>query len=94
MSRTREEFAIEIDPESELAKALAKDDEAPVVIVSDGTRYEVVRIEDESMEGFRPARVREALRPAPTIFTPEEAERLKQDIYRWRDEGTRPLKRP
>ena len=47
------------------------------------------REEDEDAEAFR-----EALRRAAGTFTPEEGEQLKQNIYRWREEGTRPINRP
>lgn len=75
-------------------RALRAEDARPVELLSDGVRNEVVRLgsetrDDESAEAFR-----EAMRRASRIFSPEEAERLKQDIYRWREEGTRPIDRP
>jgi hypothetical protein len=86
---------IEVDPESELARALAAMDEKAVVLVSNGARFSVMRAEDgDPSAGSDQERVREALRAGSGIFTPEEAERLKQDIYRWREEGTRPIDRP
>jgi hypothetical protein len=94
MVKERDTVTIEVDPESELAKALAEAGEKPIVLVSDGIRYEVVRVEHDLWKDYDPERVREALRAATGIFTPEEAEQLKRDIYRWREEGTRPIDRP
>ena len=89
-----ETIAIEIDPESELGKALAAAGRHPIALVSNGRRYVVSRepddrCDDDGLEAFR-----EALRAAAGVFTPEEAEQLKRDIYRWREEGKRPNNRP
>jgi hypothetical protein len=70
------------------------DDEREVALVSDGTRYEVVCIEPENADEDEADALRAALRAAVGIFTPEEAEQLNQNIYRWREEGTRPIDRP
>jgi hypothetical protein len=81
MVKDRERVTIEIDPNSELGRALRAADEP-----------EAVRIEhdaDDDAEAFRAS-----LRASAGIFTPEEAEQLKQNIYRWREEGTRPIDRP
>jgi hypothetical protein len=90
MVNTQDVVTIEIEPGSELARALRAVDRNPVVIVSDGVRYEVNRAggerdTDDDREAFRAA-----LRAAAGVFTPEEADRLKQDIYRWREEGSKP----
>jgi hypothetical protein len=90
----KERLTIEIDTNSVLARALRAEDARPVELLSDGVRYEVVRLgsepgDEEAAEAFR-----EAMRRAARIFTPEVAERLKQDIYRWREEGTRPIEQP
>jgi hypothetical protein len=93
MVRERETVTIELDPASELAKALKAAGKHPITLVSDGRRYLVSRdpldAVDDDAEAFR-----EALRAAAGTFTPEEGERLKRDIYRWREEGTRPINRP
>ena len=86
---------IEIDPESDLAKALASAGRKTVLLVSNGDRYLVTRAEDEEEKtGADREDFLAALRAAAGTFTPEEGERLKRDIYRWREEGTRPANRP
>ena len=85
---------ITLDPGSELAKALSEADEKPVVLVSNGARFKVSRAEDDFRDDYDPKAFSDALRAAVGIFTPEEAEQLKAQIYRAREEGTRPINRP
>jgi hypothetical protein len=93
MVKERELVTIELDPESEIAKALIVAGDTPVVLVSNGSRYLVRRDADDLVIEDDAELFREALRAATGIFTPEEAEQLKRDIYRWREEGTRPIDR-
>lgn len=94
MVKEREMVTIELEPESELAKALAAAGKTPVVLVSNGDRYVVSRQPVEPTDDYDPEDFRAALRAAAGTFTSEEAEELRQNIYRWREEGTRPLSRP
>ncbi len=88
-----EPLTIKVDPDSELAHAL---DEAatPVVLERDGVRYRLSREEDDPWAHYDPAKLRAALRQVAGTITPEEGERLKELIYRGREEGTRPPDRP
>ena len=81
-----------LDPQSEIAKALKAVDKEPVVLVSNGERFRVSR--DETSHADDDEEFEEALRAVFGILSPEEGERRKQDIYRWREEGTRPIDRP
>lgn len=81
-----------LDPQSEIAKALESVDAEPVVLVSNGERFRVSREETTSADDD--AEFEAALRAVVGTLTPEEAERRTQDIYRWREEGTRPIDRP
>ena len=83
---------LKIDPQSEIAKALKAMDTEPVVLVSNGERFRVSR--DETSPANNDEEFEEALRAVVGTLTPEEAEQLTQDIYRWREEGTRPIDRP
>jgi hypothetical protein len=85
---------ITIDPESELGKALAEADDTPVVLALDGVRFRVSRSDDDPWANYDPQRLRDGLRKIAGLITPEEAERLKEMIYRGREEGTRPIDRP
>ena len=88
---TNDDRTITLDPESELAKALepiCNDRNESITFISNGRRYIASRdpmdwVKDDA-EAFR-----EALRAVVGTLTPEEGERLKRDIYRWREEGSR-----
>ena len=88
-----EPLTIKVDPDSELARAL---DEAAmsVVLERNGVRYRVSPEADDPWANYDPAKLRAALRQVAGTITPEEAEQLKADLYRAREDGTRPLDRP
>jgi hypothetical protein len=85
---------IHIDPESDLARSLATADDEPVLLESNGVRFRVIRVDDDPWADYDPEKVREGLRKFSGMISPEEADRIKELIYRGREEGTRPLDRP
>ena len=91
---SNEPLTITIDPDSELGRALANTDGSPVVLDRNGTRFRVTREPDDPRANYDPEKVRAGLRAVDGTLTPEEGERLKELIYRGREEGTRPIDRP
>ena len=95
-----EPLTITIDPDSELGRALDESGDEPVVLVQGATRFLVIRqsidsrAEDDPWANYDPEKVREGLRKVAGLLTPDEGERMKEMIYRARDEGTRPIDRP
>lgn len=89
-----ETMTITVDPESELGRALDRVEEAPIVLVRNGFRYRVTRDPDDPWANYDPERFLEVLREVAGTLTPEEGERIKELIYRGREEGTRPITRP
>lgn len=90
---TQEPLIVQIDPECELVHALDEAAAKPLVLISNGVRYRVQRQKtpDENLwTEYDPERLRATLRDAAGTLTPEEGERLKEAIYRGREEGTRP----
>ena len=85
---------ITVDPESELGRALEEPDEAPIILVRNGARFRVTRDPDDPWANYDPEKVRAGLRKFANLLTPEEADRIKEGIYRGREEGTRPIDRP
>lgn len=85
---------ITIEPDSELGRALNDAHDAPVFIERSGKRYRVTRDQDDRWGGYDPEKFRAALRKIAGTITPEEAERLKEAIYKGREEGTRTIDRP
>jgi hypothetical protein len=90
----REPLTITIDPDSELGKALEAPDNVPIILVRNGTRFRVTRDPEDPWANYDPEKVREGLRKFANLLTPEEADRIKEGIYRGREEGTRPIDRP
>ena len=91
---TKELLTITIDPDSELGRALVEADGSPIVLERNGARFRVTREPDDPWANYDPEKVRAALRAVAGTLTPDEGERLKELIYRGREEGTRPIDRP
>lgn len=89
-----ETMTITVDPDSELGRALETSDESPVILVRDGARFRVTRDSDDPWANYDPERFLEGLREIAGTISPEEGERMKELIYRGREEGTRPITRP
>jgi len=90
----KEPLTIVIDPDSELGRALGETDGGPVVLLRNGTRFRVTRDSDDPWANYDPEKVREGLREIAGTLSPAEGERIKELIYRGREEGTRPITRP
>jgi hypothetical protein len=87
-------LTITIDPDSELGRALDDTDGPPVILERNGARFLVTRDPDDPWANYNPEKVRAGLRKFAGMLTPEEGERIKETIYRGREEGTRPIDRP
>lgn len=91
---SKEPLTITIDPDSELAHALAEADAKPVLLDSNGVRFRVIRAGDDLWADYDPDAVLTGLHTIAGTVSPEEGERMKELIYRGREEGTRPIDRP
>ena len=91
---TRQPDPITVGEETNLGRLLDTAASTPVRLERNGIIYRLVREETDPWAAYDPERVREGLRRYAGTLTPEEGERLKDQIYRARDEGTRPLHRP
>ena len=89
-----EPLTIHLDPDSDLARALADADAEPVFLDSNGVRWRVIRATDDLWAGYDPDAVLAGLQAAAGSLSREEGERIKELIYRGREEGTRPLSHP
>jgi hypothetical protein len=90
----KEPLTITIDPDSELGRALDQPGEEPVVLLCNGTRFRVTRDADDPWANYDPEKVLEGLHEIAGTLSPAEGERIKELIYRGREEGTRPITRP
>ena len=89
-----EPLTITIDPDSELGQALTESDGSAVILLHNGARFLVTRDPDDPWANYDPEKVRAGLRKFGGMISPEEGERIKETIYRGREEGTRLLDRP
>jgi hypothetical protein len=87
-------LTITIDSDSELGRALDDSDGSPVILERNRARFRVTRDPDDPWADYDPEKLRAALRAVAGTLTADEGERLKELIYRGREEGTRPINRP
>ncbi len=87
-------LTIHLDPDSELARALADANAGPIQLDANGVRFLVVPVRDDLWTGYDPGAVLAGLQGAAGTLSREEGERMKALIYRGRKEGTRPLTGP
>ncbi len=86
--------SIDISAESETADRLREADKAPIVFVVGEARYRVVREQvnpavDDIWSGYDPQKAIDGMRAAAGSWKDIDAEALKADIRRWREEGSR-----
>ena len=98
---TGKTITIHVEPDSELGRALAEADEREIVLERNGKRYRVepaprLDIADPTdiWAGYDPERLRETIERFAGTLSDQEAEEIKELIYRAREEGTRPPDRP
>jgi hypothetical protein len=84
---------IYVGPDSELGKALENGDQE-IVLISGDERFKISRDTTDPRGDFDYEAFRRALSEISGLISPEEAERRKEQLYRWREEGSRPITRP
>jgi hypothetical protein len=90
----KDPLTISIDPESELGRALDAMNGEPVVLLRGAERFRIIRDPKDPWASYDPERFLESLREIAGTISPEEGERMKELVYRGREEGTRPINRP
>ena len=90
----KQPLTITIEPDSELGRALDETAGVLVILLRGGTRFRVTRDPDDPWANYDPEKVLEGLHEISGSLAPAEGERLKELIYRGREEGTRPISRP
>ena len=88
---------IKVSAGSELGKLLNEAREHAVVLETNGELYRLDRMEKEPediWEGYDPEKVREAVKKSAGTWADLDGDELIADIYRAREEGSRPADRP
>jgi hypothetical protein len=89
-----ESRTITIDADSELGHALDESNGYPIVLLRGEKRFRVTPDPEDPWANYDPEKVLEGLREIAGTISAEEAEWMKELIYRGREEGTRPITRP
>lgn len=88
-----EPYVIDVDPDSEPGRAL-DNGSREVVLICGEKRFQVSRGPVGRRGNYDPEAFHRALLKIAGTITPAEAERRKEELYRWREEGSRPPTRP
>jgi hypothetical protein len=84
----KETLTITIDPDSELGRALAEVDDAPIVLKRGGARFRVTRDADELWAEYDPQRVRRALRQSAGALAGVDVAALKRKLREQRSQDS------
>lgn len=90
----QEEKTIKVTDDVELDDVLDAAKHRPVRLEKDGVSYRLQREDEDIWAGYDPGRLLAGINAAAGSITPEEADRLKEAVYRVREEGTRPINLP
>lgn len=85
---------VHVPTDSELAHLLDEAGEGNLRLEKDGIVYRLVREEGDESRPYDPAAVRDALARLAGALSEDEADRLIENVYRAREEGSRPAQRP
>jgi hypothetical protein len=88
MGMTKEPLMLTIDPESELGRALAAVDDAPLVLERSGARFRVTREVDALWADFDPQRTRRALRQSAGALAGVDVTALKRELREQRNQDS------
>lgn len=90
----REPKTITVDPDSELGHLLDEATDAPLVLEKSGVRYLVSRDSSRARPDMSKEHYQKVLDETLGSWSDIDADALIKDIYRWREEGSRPIDRP
>jgi hypothetical protein len=90
---------IHVEPDSELAHLLDDAEGRPLVLIKGRERFRVTREATAETPGdpwanYDPEKLMEGVRAAAGAWADVDTEALKEKIYRWREDGSRPSNRP
>ena len=86
---------IRVTPDSELARFLDELEETPVLLEKNGKLYRITEEPGEDIwAGYDPEKARAALEKVAGSWADIDKDKLIAEIYRARDEGSRPITRP
>ena len=88
---------IKVAPDSELGRLLTEAGGEPLLLETNGKLYRLTRMgteREDIWEGYDPKKVKEAIAATAGSWADLDTDKLIADIYRAREEGSRPATRP
>ncbi len=86
---------LRVVPGSEIDRLLDQAEAAPLVLERNGTRFRLAKEAKEDIwAGYDPEAARRALEETAGSWADLDTDKMIEDIYRWRQEGSRPPDRP
>ncbi len=86
---------IKIRPNSEIARLLEDARDQPLVLESNGVTYRLYREEPENIwQDYDPEKARRTIAELAGSWVDIDTDRMIQELYRAREEGSRPETRP
>ena len=80
---------------SEIDRLLDEAEAAPLILERNGTRFRLSKEAKEDIwAGYDPQAARKALDETAGSWADLDTDKMIEDIYRWREEGSRPPDRP
>jgi hypothetical protein len=83
---------IHVDDDSDLAPLLDRAAQVPLRLERGGVVYRVVR-EDDPWAGYDPEKVMAAIEATAGSWADLDTDAIIDNIYRWREDGSRPVDR-
>lgn len=94
MATSRNPRTVRVTDDTDLSELLDAASAGPIQIERDGVIYQLAREDADIWSGYDPERVLAGIDAGVGAITPKEADRLKEAVYRAREDGTRPAARP
>jgi len=86
---------IKVPPGSEVDRLLDAAEDAPLLLERNGARFRLAKEPDDDIwAGYDPEKFRTVLEETAGSWADLDTEALIEQVYRWREEGSRPPDRP
>ncbi|MGH2530810.1 MAG: hypothetical protein ACRDJW_00760 [Thermomicrobiales bacterium] len=88
---------VTVEPDSDVARLIDEAGDRPLVLITNGRRYRLEREEtenDDPWADYDPEKAKAGILAAAGSWSDVDTEQMIADIYRWREEGSRPADPP
>ncbi len=85
---------IRVSPNSDIARLLDEAREHPIILESNGETFRLSHEKTEQASAFDPEKVKQAIAQTAGSWADLDTDKLIAELYRAREQGSRPLGRP